>query len=99
MIPRDAPVTTSNIAGAHLSSRRYVYSVPMLERAEWALIDRTEPWVARPDSPILTKHPKVVRRLVARLERDAGWTEGLRARRRLRLPAPGRLRLSLSGVR
>jgi hypothetical protein len=39
------------------------------------VVDRADPWVVRPDSPILTRHPKVVRRLVARLERDAGWTK------------------------
>ena len=33
-----------------------------------------EPWVTRPDSPILTSHPDVVFAFVKRLERDPGWT-------------------------
>ena len=73
LVPGDAPVTTSNSAGAHLSARRYVYSVPYLGRAEWVVIDRSDPWVVRRDSPILTRQPKVVRRLVTRLEGDANW--------------------------
>jgi uncharacterized membrane protein len=73
LVPAGASVTTSNTAGAHLSDRRYVYSVPLLGRAEWAVIDLGDPWVVRPDSPILTNHPDVVRAFAARLERDPGW--------------------------
>jgi uncharacterized membrane protein len=75
LVPDDAAVTASNTVGAHLSARRYFYSVPMLGRSEWVVVDRADPWVVRPDSPILTRHPKVVRALVAELERDAGWTK------------------------
>jgi uncharacterized membrane protein len=75
LVPDDVAVTGSNTVGAHLSARRYVYSVPMLGRAEWVVVDRADPWVVRPDSPILTRHPKVVRALVAQLEADAGWTK------------------------
>ena len=75
LVPEDAAVTASNTVGAHLSARRYFYSVPMLGRSEWVVVDRADPWVVRPDSPILTRHPKVVRALVAELERDAGWTK------------------------
>jgi uncharacterized membrane protein len=75
LVPPGVPVTASNDAGGHLSARKYVYSVPVLGRAEWAVIDRNEPWVVRPDSPILTKHPEVVRALVRRLEGDTAWTK------------------------
>jgi uncharacterized membrane protein len=73
LVPRDAPVTASNGPGAHLSARRYVYVVPTLRRASWAVIDLADPWVAMPDSPLLTQHPRIVRRLVATLERDPSW--------------------------
>jgi hypothetical protein len=68
-------VSASNNVGGHLSARRYIYVVPNLGRAEWVVVDRTDPWVVRPDSPILTRHPKIVRRFVARLEGDAAWTK------------------------
>lgn len=74
IVPDDAAVSTSNSVGAYLSARRYVYSAPNLGRATWIVVDRSDPWVVRPDSPILTRRPKVVRALVRRLERDRAWT-------------------------
>ncbi len=73
LVPDDAAVTSSNVAGAHLSARKYVYSVPVLERATWVVVDRADPWVVSRDSPILTKHPEVVRAFVAELEEDTSW--------------------------
>jgi uncharacterized membrane protein len=75
LVPAGVPVSSSNPVGAHLSGRRYVYSVPNLFDAEWVVVDVDDPWVVRPDSPILTRHPKVVRRLVARLEGDTAWSK------------------------
>jgi uncharacterized membrane protein len=74
-IPGDAPVTTTNAAGAHLSARRYVYSVPVLGRAEWVLVDLDDPWVVSADSPILTNHPEVVSVFVERLRESPDWRE------------------------
>ncbi len=73
LVPAGAPVTVSNSVGAHLSGRRYVYSVPVLGTAEWVVIDADDPWTVQPDSPLLSRHPKVVRGLVARLETDPAW--------------------------
>ena len=73
LVPDDAAVTASNPAGAHLSARRYIYSVPLLERAEWVVVDLDDPWVVRPDSPILNRHPEIVRAFAKRLERDPDW--------------------------
>jgi hypothetical protein len=74
IVPDDAAVSTSNSVGAYLSARRYVYSVPNLGQATWIVVDGSDPWVVRPDSPILTRRPKVVQALVRRLERDRAWT-------------------------
>ena len=52
---------------------RAVYSVPVLGRAEWVVIDREDPWVVSKASPILTNHPEIVAGLADRLERDAAW--------------------------
>ena len=73
VIPADAPVSASNPAAAYLSARRYVYSVPSLGRAEWALVDTNDPWVVSADSPLLTKHPEIVEALAGRLARDSRW--------------------------
>ncbi len=45
LVPDGAPVTTTNAVGASLSARRYVYSVPMLGRSEWAVIDMWNAWM------------------------------------------------------
>jgi uncharacterized membrane protein len=73
MVPDDAPVTVSNSAGGHLSARRYVYSVPQVHGATWAVVDLADPWTVRPDSPVLTRHPKVVRAFAASLESNPHW--------------------------
>jgi uncharacterized membrane protein len=75
LVPDGAPVTASNLVGAHLSARRHVYSVPVLGEATWVVVDTDEPWVTTPASPILTNHPEVVGAFVQRLEREAGWRE------------------------
>ena len=65
-------MTVSNSVGAHLSARRYVY--PFLRhRATWAVVDLADPWTVRPDSPILTRHPKVVRAFAASLQSNSRW--------------------------
>jgi uncharacterized membrane protein len=74
LVPAGVPVTSSNVVGAHLSARRYVYSVPVLRRAEWAVVDLDDPWVVSEDSPLLTNHPEIVRAFAERLKSDASWT-------------------------
>jgi len=74
-------VTASNPAGAHLSARRYIYSIPLLERAEWVVVDLDDPWVVRLDSPILNHHPEVVRAFAARLGRDPRWRKAFERNR------------------
>jgi len=73
LIPDDAPVVSTADVGAHLSSRRYVYTVPVLGTATWALFDLDDPWATRPDSPLLHRSPARVRRLARQLERDPRW--------------------------
>jgi hypothetical protein len=74
LVPADAAVAASNGPGAHLSGRRYVYSIPNVERAEWVVVDLADPWIVTRDSPILTRHPEVVRALAARLAKDPAWS-------------------------
>jgi uncharacterized membrane protein len=73
LVPDGAPVSASNPAGAHLSARRYVYSIPLFERAEWIVVDLDDPWIVRPDSPLLNPHPEVVRAFARRVESDPHW--------------------------
>ena len=52
-----------------------MYSVPVLGRATWVVVDRDDPWVVSEDSPILTNHPEVVNAFAARLGADPSWTK------------------------
>ena len=74
-VPDDAAVVASNTAGAHLSARRYVYSVPNLGRASWAVVDLGDPVDREPRFAHPHPHPELVRAFVARLERDPAWSK------------------------
>jgi uncharacterized membrane protein len=87
LVPDDAPVTSSNVVGAHLSARRHISTVPVLGTAAWAVVDTRDLFVARQDSPILVRQPATVRAFVQQLDRDARWAkvyerEGVRVYRR-----------------
>jgi hypothetical protein len=73
IVPDGVAVSASNTAGAHLSDRRYVYSVPNLGRATWVVIDLGDPWVVRKDSPLLSRGAGRVRRFAAELEMNPAW--------------------------
>jgi hypothetical protein len=75
LVPADAPVSATNKAGSHLSARRYVYSVPVLERSEWIVLDMKDPMIAAARSPVLGPHPKWLRQFRRDLEGDAAWTK------------------------
>jgi uncharacterized membrane protein len=64
LIPEDAPVSATNKAGSHLSSRRYVYRIPILGRAEWIVLDTNDP---RDRAPALE--------LTDRIRSGSGWRE------------------------
>ncbi len=45
LVPTDASVSATNRLGAHLSTRRYIYSVPFVRDADWIAVDTTDPWL------------------------------------------------------
>jgi len=73
VVPEDAPLSTTNRVGGHLSARRYVYSVPIVDRAEWIVLDTWDPRIAKPGSTILEWDPAGFQRFRQRIERGAGW--------------------------
>jgi len=73
LVPEDARVSATDAVGDRLSARRYFYSIPYVAHAEWVVIDIKDPWTVTRDSPILTRHPKVVREVVAALAEDPAW--------------------------
>ena len=47
LVPQEAPVSATNRLGSHLAARRYLYSAPVLGRAEWVVLDTSDSWVPR----------------------------------------------------
>jgi hypothetical protein len=66
-------VSSTNKAGAHLSARRYVYSVPVVGHADWVVLDTADPFVAAPGSPVLERRPAVLAAFRRRIEHDSSW--------------------------
>ncbi len=75
VVPEDAPVSTTNRVGGHLSARRYVYSVPILGRAEWIVLDTSDLLFAKAGSTILEWDPAGFQRFRRRIERGPGWSK------------------------
>lgn len=85
MIPSNAPVSATNRIGSHLSARRYIYSFPLQERAEWIVVDTTDTWIhlatvrvrARPGFrvPVVEgfQRPNVMAAEISALRADAKW--------------------------
>jgi uncharacterized membrane protein len=58
LIPAQAPVSSTNGLGAHLSERRRVFSFPVVREAEWVAVDlRRASYLDRRSSPSTTAVP------------------------------------------
>jgi hypothetical protein len=65
-------VTSTNAVGTNLSARRYVYSVPVIGRARWAVIDTWNPWITGPGGQ-RGLYPALLGRFLRRLQAKPGW--------------------------
>lgn len=68
LVPAGAPVSATNTLGAHLSARKRIFSFPVLEEAEWVVVDE------RRLSFLDSLAPARARPKLAALRRDPGWT-------------------------
>ena len=79
LVPDETPVSTTNRVGSHVSDRRYVYSVPIVGRSRWIVVDEHDPWVAGTSSAArtstLSRNQRVLRRFVARLKFSREWRQ------------------------
>jgi len=73
LIPSGVPLSATNRFGSHLSNRRYVYSVPLVERAEWIALDTWEPRLTRPGSTITHWEPARLEAFRDRIEQSPEW--------------------------
>ena len=73
LVPEDAAVSATNKVGSHLSARRYFYSLPVISRAEWIVLDTRDPWLRRSESGPARLDPEVVRRFVDGIRSNLEW--------------------------
>ena len=71
LVPDDAAVGFTNRLGSQLSARRYAYSIPNVDRAEWVVMDTSDTWV--PHEYRGRFDPEVIGELRQELEQSAEW--------------------------
>ena len=71
LVPDDAPVSSTNRVGSHLADRRYLYSVPVLGRAEWIVLEASDAWI--PKAAGGGANPDALRSFQERIERSPEW--------------------------
>jgi uncharacterized membrane protein len=71
LVPAGAPVSSTNFAGSYLSARRYYYSVPVIGRAEWIVVERRD--AILPGIPIGYRSPKELRAFVRSVSANPIW--------------------------
>jgi hypothetical protein len=80
LIPANASVSATNHLGSHLSARRDIYSFPLVEPADWIVVDREDTWM-----PVLisSRRPPTKRSIppIEGFERPLRMTETIRALR------------------
>lgn len=64
MIPDGVPVSAGNLFGSHLSERERILTFPVVEDAQWVIVDRARPYLADRLSP--AGHARALQALVAR---------------------------------
>jgi uncharacterized membrane protein len=70
-IPKEAPAASTNRIGSHLAERRYLYSVPVLGRAEWLVVDTNDSWI--PNRFGGERDPAALETFVRRIRQDPSW--------------------------
>ena len=74
LVPDDAPVSSTNKLGAHLATRRYLFTVPVVRHAEWIVLDTHDNRLASGGLPFLVERSRAeLRNFGDRIERSGRW--------------------------
>lgn len=79
LIPAGASVSATNHLGSHLSARRSIYSFPLVDPAEWIVIDRHDTWMPVVISDRRQEHPTDSVPPIEGFRRPLVMTETIRA--------------------
>jgi uncharacterized membrane protein len=71
LVPDGAAVSATNLAGSRLSARRYFYTPPVVGRAEWIVVDESDP--SLPSIGHGVRSPAGLQRFVEAVEADPSW--------------------------
>lgn len=71
LVPESAPASATNMVGSHLADRRYFYSVPVVGRAEWIVVDTNDTWIPRRFGG--EADPEAVASFVTRIRQEPAW--------------------------
>ena len=71
LVPGNAPVSATNAAGSQLSARQYFYSVPVVGRAEWIVVDRRDAGLS--GIPVGYFSPGRLQRFVDAIRANPDW--------------------------
>lgn len=73
LVPAGAPVSATNTAGSRLSARRYIYSVPVLGKSDWIVLDTWNTWMPAVPWRSEGQHPDVLQAFRVRIEKSPRW--------------------------
>jgi hypothetical protein len=71
LVPAGAPASSTNRLGSLLAERQYFYSVPVVGRAEWIVVDADDSWIPRRFGG--DTDPATLAAFVARIRQDPAW--------------------------
>jgi len=71
LVPDGAAVSSTGRVGAQLASRRYLYSVPVIRRATWIVLDSTDAWM--PQAVAGHSDPKRLGAFRSAVEHNPAW--------------------------
>jgi uncharacterized membrane protein len=73
LIPREAPVSASNLLGGYLSERRYISTFPYVARAQWIIVDANDQSYGTRGQARASGIYLSVRRTLRRYESNESW--------------------------
>ena len=84
LVPAGVPVSTTNYLGSHLAARRVVYVFPVIQKAQWIVVDAADVWLPslgwlqkrngiEVGAHDLYKQPRLMRRTLRFLRQSPQW--------------------------
>ncbi len=73
LVPANEAVSATNAVGSQLSERRYLYSIPVIGRARWIVLDTWNTWMPGTASREEGLQPELTRAFLDRVQASPKW--------------------------